>query len=147
MRIRAARRDDYEEVTRLLEELGRPLVTAGSELDCRAVYEAQVFDPDSHHIVAEGSSGIVAFASLHFRKRLNHATDEAWVPDLIVAERARRQGVGRALLDEIEQKARERGCHRIELESGYKRAEAHHMYRQFGMRDDGKSFNKDLVNR
>jgi GNAT superfamily N-acetyltransferase len=147
MRIRAARRDDYEEVTRLLEELGRPLVTSDSELDCRAVYEAQVFDPDSHHIVAEGSSGVVAFASLHFRKRLNHATEEAWVPDLIVAERARRQGVGRALLDEIEQKARERGCHRIELESGYKRAEAHHMYRQFGMRDDGKSFNKDLVSR
>jgi GNAT superfamily N-acetyltransferase len=147
MRIRAARRDDYEEVTRLLEELGRPLVTSDSELDCRAVYEAQVFDPDSHHVVAEGSSGVVAFASLHFRKRLNHATEEAWVPDLIVAERARRQGVGRALLDEIEQKARERGCHRIELESGYKRAEAHHMYRQFGMRDDGKSFNKDLVSR
>jgi GNAT superfamily N-acetyltransferase len=147
MRIRAARRDDYEDVTRLLEELGRPLVTADSELDCRAVYEAQVFDPDSHHIVAESSSGIVAFASLHFRKRLNHPTEEAWVPDLIVTERARRQGVGRALLDEIEQKARERGCHVIELESGYKRAEAHYMYRQFGMRDDGKSFNKPLVSR
>ena len=147
MRIRAARRDDYEAVTRLLEELGRPLVTAESDPDCRAVYESQVFDPDSHHIVAEDSAGIVAFASLHFRKRLNHPTDEAWVPDLIVTERARRQGVGRALLDEIEAKARERGCHAIELESGYKRAEAHHMYRQFGMRDDGKSFNKPLVKR
>jgi GNAT superfamily N-acetyltransferase len=144
MRVRAARRDDFEEVTRLLEELGRPLVTAQTEADCRAVFEAQIFDPDSHHIVAEGSAGIVAFASLHFRKRLNHPTDEAWVPDLIVTEQARRQGLGRALLEEIEQKARERGCHAIELESGYKRAEAHHMYRQFGMRDDGKSFNKPL---
>ncbi|MEA2214891.1 MAG: hypothetical protein QOK19_452 [Solirubrobacteraceae bacterium] len=147
MRIRAARRDDFEAVTRLLEELGRPVVAAETEADCRAVYEAQVFDPDSHHIVAEGAAGIVAFASLHFRKRLNHPTDEAWVPDLIVSEQARRQGIGRALLDEIEHKARDRGCHCIELESGYKRAEAHHMYRQFGMRDDGKSFNKSLVNR
>jgi GNAT superfamily N-acetyltransferase len=147
MRIRAARRDDYEEVTRLLEELGRPVVTAETEADCRAVFETQVFDPDSHHIVADGAAGIVAFASLHFRKRLNHPTEEAWVPDLIVTDRARRQGLGRALLEEIEQKARERGCHVIELESGYKRAEAHHMYRQFGMRDDGKSFNKPLVSR
>jgi len=144
MRVRAARRDDYEDVTRLLEELGRPLVTAESEMDCRAVYEAQVFDPDSHHIVAEGGSGIVAFASLHFRKRLNHPTEEAWVPDMIVTEGARRAGIGRKLLDEIEQKARDRGCHRIELESGYKRAEAHHMYRQFGMRDDGKYFIKPV---
>ncbi len=147
MRIRAARRDDFEAVTRLLEELGRPLVTAETEADCRAVFETQVFDPDSHHIVAEGSSGIVAFASLHFRKRLNHPDEEAWVPDLIVTEGARRQGLGRALLDEIEQKARDRGCHRIELESGYKRAEAHHMYRQFGMRDDGKYFIKPVVSR
>jgi GNAT superfamily N-acetyltransferase len=145
MRIRAARRDDFEAVTRLLEELGRPLVTAATEEDCRAVYEGQVFDPDSHHIVADGSAGVVAFASLHFRKRLNHPTEEAWVPDLIVTEAARRQGLGRALLEEIEQKARERGCHEIQLESAYKRAEAHHMYRRFGMRDDGKCFVKPLV--
>lgn len=145
MRVRAARRDDYEDVTRLLEELGRPLVTTDAETDCRAVYEAQVFDPDSHHIVVEGTAGLVAFASLHFRRRLNHATEEAWVPDLIVTEQARRQGLGRALLEEIEQKARERGCHRIQLESAYKRAEAHHMYRRFGMRDDGKCFVKPLV--
>ena len=60
-----------------------------------------------------------------------------------MVEQARRQGLGRALLEEIEQKAGERGCHMIELESGYKRAEAHHMYRQFGMRDDGKAFTKE----
>ena len=35
-----------------------------------------------------------------------------------------------------------RGCHALTLESGYQRAEAHHMYRQFRMRDVGKSFYK-----
>jgi hypothetical protein len=30
------------------------------------------------------------------------------------------------------------------LESGYRRAEAHHMYRQFHMRDDGKYFVKAI---
>ncbi len=144
MRIRAARRDDYEAVTRLLEELGRPAVTPATEADCRAVYEKQVFDPDCHHIVAEDERGVLAFASLHFRPRLNHPTEEAWVPDLIVTESARRGGIGRALLEEIEQRARDRGCHMIQLESAYFRAEAHHMYRQFKMRDVGKSFYKDL---
>jgi GNAT superfamily N-acetyltransferase len=147
MRLRAARRDDFEAVSRMLEQLGggRPEVTPATEADCRAVFEAQIFDPNSHHIVAEGPSGIVAFVSLHFRTRLNHPTEEAWVPDLYVAEEARRQGVGRALLEEVEQRSRDRGCHRLELESGYRRAEAHHMYRQFGMRDDGKAFSKPIL--
>jgi GNAT superfamily N-acetyltransferase len=144
MRIRAARRDDFEAVTRLLEVLGRPEVPAATEDDCRAVYEAQIVDANTHHIVAEDGSGVVAFASLHFRSRLNHPTEEAWIPDLIVAEEARRQGVGRALLEEAERRARERGCHDLTLESAYRRAEAHHMYRQFHMRDDGKSFSKAI---
>ena len=144
MRIRAARRDDFEAVARLLEELGRPAVTAATEADCRAVYEKQVFDPDCHHIVAEDERGVVAFASTYFRARLNHPTEEAWVADLIVSESARRRGIGRALLEEIEQRARDRDCHAIELESAYFRAEAHHMYRQFKMRDLGKSFTKEL---
>jgi GNAT superfamily N-acetyltransferase len=145
MRVRAARRDDFEAVTRLLEELGRPAVTEATEADCRAVYEKQVFDPDSHHIVAEDEHGtVVAFASTHFRARLNHPTEEVWVADLIVTESARRRGIGRALLEEVEERARARGCYAIELESAYFRAEAHHMYRQFKMRDLGKSFTKEL---
>jgi GNAT superfamily N-acetyltransferase len=144
VKVRAARRDDFEAVTALLEELGRPLVPHAVEDDCRAVYEAQILDPDTHHIVVEGPSGLVAFASLHFRSRLNHPTEDAWVPDLIVTESARRQGIGRMLLEEAERRATERGCHGMTLESGYRRAEAHHMYRQFGMRDDGKYFVKAL---
>jgi GNAT superfamily N-acetyltransferase len=144
MRVRAARRDDFAEVTRLLEVLERPVVSPEVEDDCRAVYEAQIVDPDTHHIVAEGPAGVAAFASLHFRSRLNHPTEDAWIPDLIVGPEARRQGVGRMLLEEAESRARDRGCHALTLESGYRRAEAHHMYRQFGMRDDGKSFVKAL---
>jgi GNAT superfamily N-acetyltransferase len=145
MRIRAARRDDFEAVTRLLEVLQRPEVPPELENDCRVVFEAQVVNPDAHHIVAESASGVVVgFASLHFRSRLNWPTEDAWIPDLIVAPEARRRGLGRMLLEEAERRASERGCHGLTLESGYRRAEAHHMYRQFGMRDDGKYFVKAI---
>ena len=150
MRIRAARRDDFEAVSQILADLGgsRPAVTAETEDDCRAVFEAQIFDTNSHHIVAETESGgVVAFLSLHFRTRLNWPTEEAWVPDLYVAPQVRRQGIGRALLEEAEARARDRGCHGLQLESAYHRAEAHYMYRQFGMRDDGKAFSKSYVKR
>jgi GNAT superfamily N-acetyltransferase len=144
MKIRAARRDDYAAVTRLLEELGRPVVGDADEADCRAVFDEQVVDPDSHHLVAETSHGVVAFCSLHFRTRLNWPSPEAWIPDLVVTEGARRAGIGLALIEEAERRARERGCHALALESGYRRAEAHHLYRQFRMRDDGKFFRKLL---
>jgi hypothetical protein len=48
------------------------------------------------------------------------------------------------MLDEVEARARARECHAIALESGYQRAEAHHLYRRFNMRDQGKYFYKPL---
>jgi GNAT superfamily N-acetyltransferase len=146
MRIRAARGDDFDDVTRLLEELGRPHVSAGVRDECFGVFESQVIDPDCHHIVCEDDEGrIVGFCAIHFRSRLNHATQEVWIPDLIVTESARMRGVGRALMEEAERRARERGCHALVLESGYRRAEAHHLYRQLQMRDFGKQFAKALA--
>jgi GNAT superfamily N-acetyltransferase len=144
MRIRAARRDDFGAVTRLLEELGRPTVGEATEADCHAIWDDQVVDPDAHHLVAEDDSGVVGFCSVHFRTRLNWASEEAWIPDLIVTDAARRAGIGLALLQEAEHRARDRGCHALALESGYNRAEAHHLYRTFRMRDRGKYFEKEL---
>ena len=145
MRVRAASRADFEAVTALLELLGRPKVTDATREDCRAVFEEQVVDPNAHHIVAEDEEGrVVGFCSLHFRERLNFPTEEAWVPDLIVTDSARRRGIAAVILAEVERRARARDCHAIQLESGYQRAEAHHLYRQAHYRDAGKSFYKPL---
>jgi GNAT superfamily N-acetyltransferase len=146
--IRAARGDDFEPVTALLEALGRPRLTAETEDEVRAVFRQQVLDPDAHHMVAENDRGeVVAFCSLHFRTRLNQATEEAWIPDLYVADDDRRRGVARSLLEEAERRALERGCWHLTLESGHQRAEAHELYRGFRMRDAGKSFSKLLAPR
>jgi ribosomal protein S18 acetylase RimI-like enzyme len=148
VRIRAARRDDFEAVTRLLEELGRPAVGTVEEPDTRAVFDEQVTDANTHNFVAESPDGaVIGFCSLHFRTRLNWPSPEAWIPDLIVAGHARRSGIGLGLLEEAQRRARERGCHSLVMECGYRRAEAHHMCRTFGMRDTGKSFVKPLRGR
>ena len=142
--IRAARTDDFDAVTELLELLGRERVTAATRDECRAIFEAQVLDPSTHHMVAADGTGVVGFCSLHFRERLNFGAAQAWIPDLVVADRSRRDGVGRALLEEAERRARGHGCYELVLETGYQRAEAHHLYRQFRMRDQGKFFRKEL---
>jgi GNAT superfamily N-acetyltransferase len=145
MKIRSAEPRDFDAVTDLLERLGRAQVTDETRDRCREVYAAQVSDPAVDHLVAEDDQGsIVAFCSLHFRNRLNHATPQAWIPDIFVADEVRRQGIGRRLLDEAERRAIERRCWDLTLESGYARTEAHHLYADFGMRDAGKYFRKLL---
>jgi GNAT superfamily N-acetyltransferase len=145
MNVRSAEPRDFDAVTALLEELGRNTVTDDIRDRCREVYAAQVSDPAADHLVAEDEEGrVVGFCSLHFRKRLNHTTPQAWVPDLIVTAALRGSGVGRALLEHAERRAIERGCWDLTLESAYHRIEAHKFYGAFGMRDAGKYFHKLL---
>ncbi len=146
MKIRVAEQADFEAVTALLERLGRAVVTDATREECRALFERQLADPDADHLLAEdGVAGPVGFCSLHYRPRLNFATPEAWVPDLIVAEEARGRGAGLALLEEVERRARARGCHRLTLESGHEREAAHRLYLRAGMEDAGRFFQKRLV--
>jgi GNAT superfamily N-acetyltransferase len=145
MKVRSAEPRDFEAVTTLLELLGRKEVTDETRDRCREIYAAQVSDPTADHLVAEDDDGeIVGFCSLHFRKRLNYTTPEAWVPDIVVSEKLRRTGIGKALLEHAEHRAIERGCWALSLESAHHRVEAHRFYAAFGMRDMGKSFRKLL---
>jgi GNAT superfamily N-acetyltransferase len=142
--VRPAGPDDFDAVSALLEELGRPAVT--DRETCRRVYARDLADPETAHLLAEDADGrIVAFCSLHFRSRLNQVSREAWVPDLIVAEDARSKKVGHALLSEAKERARERGCHRLTLESAHWRTDAHRFYRDFGLVDDALAFGERLV--
>ena len=145
MKVRSAEPRDFDAITVLLEKLGRNVVTDQTRDRCREIYAAQLSDPAADHLVAENDDGeVVGFCSLHFRKRLNYTTPEAWVPDLIVSEGLRRTGIGKALLEHAERRAIERSCWGLSLESAYHRVEAHRFYGAFGMRDAGKSFHKLL---
>ena len=145
MRVRSVTRDDFRAVCGLLTELGRPTVGDETADVCRRAFLADLDDEGADHLLAVDDRGTpIGFLSLHYRRRLNQATEEAWVPDLVVHERARGTGAGRALLAEAERRARARGCHRLALESGYARTRAHGVYLAAGMTDGGKFFIKEL---
>src|SRR4051795_2700151 len=104
VKIRRVDANDFGDVTRLLEELGRPNVDVGAREGARAIFEQQL--RDAEHLVALDDDGTaVGFCSLHIRPRLNFPTPEAWIPDLIVTESSRATGVGRALLEAAEARA------------------------------------------
>jgi len=56
-----------------------------------------------------------------------------YIDDLVTTEAARSQGVGRALLASLTQRAREAGCRVIDLDSGVHRSDAHRFYMREGL--------------
>lgn len=140
VRVRRATVADFEGVAQLLAELGRPAITPENRGTTRGTWERHLARVETASIVAEQEGRIVGFLSLEFRDRLNHASPEAWIPDFIVTERARGQGIGRALLEAAFREATDRKAHRVTLESGHHRARAHGVYLAAGMTDAGKCF-------
>jgi GNAT superfamily N-acetyltransferase len=143
--IRSAHPEDFGPVTRLLERLGRPTVTPRNRAAVKDVFNEQLAEPSTSHLVAvTGRDRVIGFCSLHFRARLNHDQPQAWIPDVIVDEGERGRGVARALLGEAERRARDRDCTDVVLESSYNRKEDHLLYVGAGMTDAGKFFRKRL---
>ena len=146
MNVRPAQEEDFGTITRLLEQLGRPTVTLRTRTACKDVFAEQMADPNTEHLVAVTDRDmIVGFCALHFRSRLNQPDPQAWVPDLIVDDARKGRGVARLLLEAVEDRARERGCFEIAVEtSSYVRNEADLLYTGAGMTDNGRSFRKSL---
>lgn len=87
---------------------------------------------------------MIGFVDLEFRQRLNFGAPEAWIPDLVVAERARSRGAGTALLAAAEERAGARGCFALELEPAVWRERAHAFYLREGMTHSGAAFTRVL---
>lgn len=58
------------------------------------------------------------------------------IENVVVSSRARRQGVGKKLMQRIEELAKERGCWYMILVSGEKRKEAHQFYEALGFKEE-----------
>src|SRR4029077_17452443 len=114
--LRPAARDDLDAVLGLLAQ--RTSVEA-PELDGQAAterWEAFLSSIDSSPFLAVADHEAVGLLLLSFRRRLNFATWEAWVPELVVADDHRRRGIGRALLRVAIEEWRLRGAHRLSVE-------------------------------
>lgn len=142
--VRCAAPGDFLRVAALLAELGRPGLTPDTTDKAQAVYERHVADTNTASMVAEIDGEIIGFLSLVFRERLNCVQPQAWIPDLIVTEAARGRGASKALLTAAFEAAREFGCDRVTLESGYARTVAHRVYGAAGMNNSGYFFERAL---
>lgn len=136
--IRPLGRDDFDVALGLVRELyGLP--DADPEPH-RVAFEALVNDVDATPFLAVAAGVPAGLVVLRFRRRLNHATFEGWISDLVVRALFRGRGIGRALVAAAIAEWRLRGSHRIQLEVGADRTAARALYADMGFAEQGRYF-------
>ena len=83
-------------------------------------------------LAAAGEGGAVGVCQLRYRYGFWYDAPDCWLEDLFVLQDARRLGVGRALGEAAVERARERGCRRIQLDVNEANPEALALYRGLG---------------
>jgi GNAT superfamily N-acetyltransferase len=137
--IRDAHAGDADAIGGLLGQLGYP--AAADAVEARLERLAIVGD---RVVVAEIGDVAVGFAHLHVSPAIEYDRPAAKLAALVVDERHRGRGVGRALVAEMEAEARTRGCELLFLTTAARRTDAHSFYAQVGLEETGKRFAKYL---
>ena len=135
MRIWQAGAGDAEAVARLIAEFGewwgQHPVGAG---EVQPSVERIMAGTDGEFLLgaADDSSEPAGICQVRFRWSVWKSAEDCWLEDLYVQEDARRSGLGRALVEAAVERARERGCKRIELDVNEDNAPALALYEACG---------------
>jgi GNAT superfamily N-acetyltransferase len=123
--VRRAQPDDAEAIAALMGQLGydvpAPAVTARLQ---RLGERRDVF-------VATDGERVVGWAALSIDEAFVEGFG-AFLEGFVVDEAVRSRGIGVALLEAVEARARERGCGEIRVQSNVLRARAHSFYERNG---------------
>jgi GNAT superfamily N-acetyltransferase len=140
--IRPANAQDVEGIAVLCHQLGYP--SSRGRVERRLL---QVLQDEGHAVyVAEGPDGRVVGWVQVCARQLVVADLQAEIEGLVVDEGHRGGGIGRRLMAQAEQWARERGCQAVLLRSNIIREGAHAFYEGIGYEDikTSKTFRKAL---
>jgi GNAT superfamily N-acetyltransferase len=125
--IRHARVEDAEEIARLSGELG--YVTAADVM--RERLAVLVAHPDHHIRVLDNDDGLHGWVASE-RRRILEAGERIEIIGLVVDARYRGTGIGRALVTEAEQWARQLGFDVVCVRSNVLRDSSHPFYERMG---------------
>ena len=91
-----------------------------------------------------GGSEAAAVCQLRFRHSVWAAAEDCWLEDLFVRDQARRRGLARALVQRALERARERGCLRVELDTNEDNHPALRLYESLGFSARSKGTSRSL---
>jgi GNAT superfamily N-acetyltransferase len=137
--VRDAVAADVPALAWLLGELGYPVTPPDF------ARRLEKFTPEHRTFVAEGRAGVAGFVGCSALHVYESDTRVCWIMALCVAPRFRRQGVGRTLVERVDQWCRDAGCRDIRVHSGNERRDAHAFYQACGYECSGLRFVKSLA--
>jgi len=130
--IRQARLDDQAHILALL-----PLVPANANMSAGELHAASLRFRESTALdvlVAEGDGRLVGLLVLSFVSALTGL--RAWVDDIVVDPKHRRQGIGRALVEAAIQRASRRGATHLFMDTSRGNPDARDFYSACGFAKD-----------
>ncbi len=132
--VREATAGDAEDIHALARELADAVEDRQPEPGAVGGRLAELIEePRAGVIVVEdGEGGIVGAVSYWIKPDLAHGDTVAEIPMLVVGEKARRQGVGRMLIEEVVERAARSGATLIELVTTRQNETAREFYRSLG---------------
>jgi GNAT superfamily N-acetyltransferase len=141
MTIRNASFKDTSVIRDLLEQLGYrveyPLLMKQVSV--------LLSNPDNRLLVTEQDNQVVAFCSVCFMQQIENDGELALINYLVVDEKVRGQGIGKALENYVSEIAWSRKCDRIQLHCHEWRTKAHQFYKQRGYQEYPTYFSKRLI--
>jgi ribosomal protein S18 acetylase RimI-like enzyme len=129
--VRLATEDDVAVVARLISAFrdfqGRD---QPNDASIEASVRRLIADPNTDYLL--GGDPPAGVLQLRFRHSVWTGTEDAHLEDLFVDASARGSGLGRELVEAALERARERGCARIELDANEANEPALRLYRSVG---------------
>jgi ribosomal protein S18 acetylase RimI-like enzyme len=147
-RVWLAGEDDAGSVTALLagfrDHMGRD---EPADEQIRATVEVLLRDPATEYLLAapDGDERPAGICQLRYRLAVWTGADDCWLEDLFVESEARRSGLGRALVTAAFERARARGCRRMELDVDEDNTTALAFYATLGLTDESKPPGRNLL--
>lgn len=140
--IRDARPKDSQHIVNLLiEGLGYE-AAALNHIEKRLTELNQ--HPFLHVLVAELNGEVVGVATFAVTTLFEYKKPSARISLIAVSSSARGCGIGRKLADEVELRARDAGCFRVELTSSHELTQAHGFWSELGYANSGLRFKRTL---
>jgi ribosomal protein S18 acetylase RimI-like enzyme len=117
-----------------------------ADAQIRATVRRLVGDPATEFLLGapEGEREAAGVCQLRYRLSVWTAAPDCWLEDLFVDEAARRSGLGAALVEAALERARERGCRRVELDTNETNEAAVALYHRFGFSERAKGEDRSL---
>lgn len=140
--VRKAEKEDFDHIPELFRQLW-----PGKSLNrdrLLSVFQSMMTSDNYELLCAEKDQRLVGFASLAVLQNFWQEGPILYITTMIVDEKHRGKGVGKALIARITEIAKEKGCAKIELESAFHRGDAHSFYEKMGFEKRAYFFSKNV---